>query len=73
MAEASKPAAAKTSKQKPVKLAIQEDESNSKEINDKNLEKRLKSLTSFINNIEPEPKEVSNPVKVTTFIFHTIF
>lgn len=29
---------------------------NSTEITDKNLETRLKSLTSFINNIEPKPK-----------------
>lgn len=62
MAEASKPEL-KTSK-KPVKVAVIEDDSNTKEITDKNLEKRLKSLTSFINNIEPEPKESPNTNKV---------
>lgn len=44
-----------------------------REVTDKNLEKRLKSLTSFINNIEPTPKEQGpidgqvsqQPVKVT--------
>ena len=60
MAEAIKPV--KSSEQvKSAVPMIRETERKAdqlEEITDKSLEKRLKSLTSFINNIEPEAKQV---------------
>jgi len=58
MAEASKPA--KADKIKPPSSKTNETKAH-EEITDRSLEKRLKSLTSFINNIEPTPKTEVTP------------
>ena len=64
MAEATKPtkSIARGSKSGRTNESRQEDDLS--EITDKNLEKRLKSLTSFINNIEPTPKQTELPQTV---------
>ncbi len=64
MAEATKPTKSIPRGSKSARTNESRQEDDLSEITDKNLEKRLKSLTSFINNIEPTPKQTELPQTV---------